>query len=220
MSIGLHNRLIGRPGRIAGLKRFIDYAMGHEGVWFPRRIDIAEHWKTHHAPAAQIEPFTLSKAEFMQDFAVIFEHSPWIAEAAFELELGPAHSSAIGMHNALCRVFRSAPEAKKREVLLAHPDLAGKLAAAEKLTEDSTSEQAAAGLNALTDAERDSFTRLNAAYREKHGFPFIIAARDHDKAGILAAFERRLAHDSAAEFAEACAQVERIALLRLQEKLP
>ncbi|MEJ2035111.1 MAG: allantoinase PuuE [Maritimibacter sp.] len=220
MSIGLHNRLIGRPGRIAGLKRFIDYAMGHEGVWFPRRIDIAEHWKTHHAPVAQIEPFALSKAEFLQEFAGIFEHSPWIAEAAFELELGPAHSSAIGMHNALCRVFRSAPEAKKREVLLAHPDLAGKLAAAEKLTADSTSEQASAGLDALTDAERESFTRLNSAYREKHGFPFIIAARDHDKAGILAAFERRLAHDSAAEFAEACAQVERIALLRLQEKLP
>ncbi len=220
MSIGLHNRLIGRPGRIMGLRRFMAYAASHEGVWFPRRIEIAEHWKTHHAPVAQIEPFTLTKGKFLAVFGAIFEHSPWIAEGAFDLELGPAHGSAIGMHNALCRVFRAAPKDKRLEVLRAHPDLAGKLAAAKRLTEDSTSEQASAGLDALTDDEREAFTRLNAAYSDKHGFPFIIAVRDHSKAGILAAFERRLDNDSDSEFAEACAQVERIALLRLQELLP
>ena len=81
---------------------------------------------------------------------------------------------------------------------------------------DSTAEQASAGLDALTDAERAFFTALNADYTEKHGFPFIIAVRDHDKAGILAAFETRLANDTETEFATACAQVERIARLRLE----
>jgi len=117
-------------------------------------------------------------------------------------------------------VFRKAARNKRLEVLRAHPDLAGKLAAARRLTEDSTSEQASAGLDALTDAERARFAELNTAYVAKHGFPFIIAVRDHDKPGILAAFERRLAQDSEAEFAEACRQVERIAALRLSDRLP
>ena len=105
-------------------------------------------------------------------------------------------------------------------MLLAHPDLAGKLAAAKRLTADSTAEQASAALDALTDAERATFERLNAAYTARHGFPFIIAVRDNTKASILAAFETRIAHDSATEFATACAQVERIAELRLKDILP
>jgi len=105
-------------------------------------------------------------------------------------------------------------------VLTAHPDLAGKLAAARRLTEASTAEQAGAGLDALTDAERAEFTDLNAAYMARHGFPFIIAVRDNSRATILAAFRRRLEQDSEAEFAEACAQVERIAELRLKDMLP
>ena len=104
-------------------------------------------------------------------------------------------------------------------VLTAHPDLAGKLAQAKRLTAESTSEQASAGLDALTDAERAEFETLNTGYMEKHGFPFIIAVRDHDKAGILHAFQRRLHNTRDAEFAEACAQVERIAELRLKDML-
>lgn len=105
-------------------------------------------------------------------------------------------------------------------MLQAHPDLAGKLAAARRLTADSTAEQASAALDALTDAERATFQRLNAEYITHHGFPFIIAVRDHTKASILAAFHTRLANDTATEFATACAQVERIALLRLKAILP
>ena len=146
--------------------------------------------------------------------------SPWIAERAHALELSPAHDSAAGVHSALARMFRSASVQERLGVLTAHPDLAGKLAQARRLTAESTSEQAAAGLDALTDAERDTFQELNAAYVEKHGFPFIIAVRDHDKQGILAAFERRLANDRETEFAEAARQVERIAALRLSDMLP
>ena len=89
-----------------------------------------------------------------------------------------------------------------------------------RLTADSTAEQASAGLDALTDAERAEFERLNAAYVDKHGFPFIIAVRDHDKPGIMAAMARRLDNTTETEFTEACAQVERIARLRLSALLP
>jgi chitin deacetylase len=117
-------------------------------------------------------------------------------------------------------VLRSASEEEKLGVLQAHPDLAGKLAAAKRLTADSTAEQASAGLDHLTDEERERFTALNTAYMERHGFPFIIAVRDNTKASILSAFERRLHNDHATEFAEALRQVERIAELRLKAILP
>ena len=219
-SIGLHNRLIGRPGKIAGLQRFLDYAQGHEGVWFPRRIDIARHWAKVHPHMRFERPSQMDRARFVARFGSIFEHSPWIAERAHDLELGPAHDSATGLHNALARMFRSATAEERMAVLRAHPDLAGKLAAAKRLTPESSAEQASAALDALTDAERDSFQRLNSDYVAKHGFPFIIAVRDNTKDSILAAFATRIANDTATEFATACAQVERIAALRLKDLLP
>jgi OHCU decarboxylase len=221
MSVGLHCRLIGRPGRVAALKRFIDYVKSHDKVWLPRRIDIARHWQKHHpykAPA--LRPSRMDEASFVRTFGGIFEHSPWIAERAWQLELGPAHDSAGGLHNALCRAFRSASETERLGVLTAHPDLAGKLAQAKRLTPESTAEQASAGLDALTDEERQTFTRLNSAYVEKFGFPFIIAVKDNTKASILAAFQTRIENDRATEFATACRQVERIALHRLRDLLP
>lgn len=220
MSVGLHCRLAGRPGRILGLQRFLEHALAKGGVWFARRADIAAHWARTHPPARRERPSAMDRATFVARFGGVFEHSPWIAERAHALELGPAHDSALGLHNALARVFRAASREERLAVLRAHPDLAGRLAAARRLTPDSAAEQASAGLDALTDAERAEFERLNAAYTARHGFPFIIAVRDHDKAGILAAFRRRLANDSESEFAEACAQVERIAELRLKALLP
>ncbi len=220
MSVGLHNRLIGRPGKLAGLKRFIDHVRAHDGVWCPRRIDIARHWAATHPHLRRARPSRMERADFVAKFGGVFEHSPWIAERAFELELGPAHDSAVGMHSALVRIFRAARKEERLAVLAAHPDLAGKLAAARRLTAESSGEQASAGLDALTDAERAAFTRLNDAYTAKFGFPFIIAVRDHDKADILALFAARLENDRPTEFAEACRQVERIARLRLENMLP
>ncbi|MGB8623523.1 MAG: allantoinase PuuE, partial [Paracoccaceae bacterium] len=188
MSIGLHCRIMGRPGRVQALRRFIEYAKGHADVWFARRIEIAEHWAAHFPPRQFERPSKMPRARFVQRFGGVFEHSPWIAERAFELELGPAHDTALGVHSALARAFRSASTEERLGVLKAHPDLAGKLAAAKRLTAESTSEQASAGLDALTDAERATFTELNDAYTAKFGFPFIIAVREHDKAGILSAF--------------------------------
>ena len=218
LSIGLHCRLMGRPGRAAALKRVLDHMRAHEGVWFATRLEIARHWADVHPPMPKPCPSTMDKDGFVSEYGGIFEHSPWIAEAAFALESGPTHDTATGVHALLTRVFRSASEDQRLGVLQAHPDLAGKLAAAKQLTTDSTAEQASAGLDALTDTEKDSFTHLNTTYTEKFGFPFIIAVRDHTKASILQAFQRRIDHDRATEFEEACRQVERIAELRLQEK--
>jgi OHCU decarboxylase len=221
MSIGLHCRLIGRPGRAASLRRFIDYVKGHDRVWLPTRGEIAAHWREHHPYVApRLRPSRMEKADFVARFGGVFEHSPWIAERAFDLELGPAHDTAGGVHNALARIFRSAGDEERLGVLKAHPDLAGKLAQAKRLTAESTAEQASAGLDALSDGERETFTRLNADYVEKFGFPFIIAVKGLTKAEILDAFRTRIGNDHAAEFDTACRQVERIALLRLKDMLP
>ncbi|WP_259129427.1 2-oxo-4-hydroxy-4-carboxy-5-ureidoimidazoline decarboxylase, partial [Rhizobium sp. BK661] len=103
--------------------------------------------------------------------------------------------------------------------LRAHPDLAGRLAIAGELTEDSKKEQAGAGLDRLNAQEHDRFTELNTAYVEKFGFPFIIAVKGLSKDDILAAFERRIGNTSDEEFETATAQVERIAFLRLETML-
>ena len=220
MSIGLHCRLMGRPGRAQALQDFLEYANSHEGVWFATREQIADHWATQNPHVRYERPSEMSEETFVSKYGSIFEHSPWIAEGAYNLELGAVHDTAIGLHNALCRVFRSSSEEQRLDVLKAHPDLAGKLAQAKSLTAESTSEQAAAGLDHLTDDEKAMFTSLNTQYVSKHGFPFIIAVRDHDKASILAAFHRRIGNDWAVEFKEACKQVERIADFRLMDILP
>ena len=220
MSIGLHCRLVGRPGRVEALRQFIEYAQSYDNVWFATREQIAEHWATVHPHKHRVRPSEMSKSMFVETYGGIFEHSAWIAERAFEGELGFAHDTALGLHNALARVFRTASEEERMGVLVAHPDLAGKLAAAKRLTAESTSEQASAGLDALTDAERATFEKANAAYTAKFGFPFIIAVRDHDKASILKQFETRLQNDRDAEFSTACRQVERIAEFRLMDILP
>jgi OHCU decarboxylase len=220
MSIGLHCRLMGRPGRAQALQQFLEYANSHEDVWFATREQIADHWAAQNPHVRYARPSEMSRETFVTKFGSIFEHSPWIAQGAFELELGRTHDTAIGLHNALCRIFRSATEEQRLGVLTAHPDLAGKLAQAKSLTAESTSEQAAAGLDFLTEDEKATFTKLNTEYVTKHGFPFITAVRDHDKASILDAFNRRTKNDRDTEFKEACKQVERIADFRLMDILP
>ncbi|MEO9823194.1 MAG: allantoinase PuuE [Paracoccaceae bacterium] len=218
LSIGLHCRLVGRPGRAAALKRAIAYMESHDDVWFATREEIAAHWNETHPAPSERRASEMSEAEFVAAFGGIFEHSDWIAQGAHALELGPTHDTATGVHSALCRVFRTASEEQRLDVLNAHPDLAGKLAEAKRLTAESTAEQASVGLDALTDDERTKLSALNTAYTETFGFPFIIAVRDHTKSSIIEAFERRAKNTRDAEFAEACRQVERIAELRLSEK--
>lgn len=219
MSIGLHCRLAGRPGRAMAIQRFLDHARSHDGVWFATRLDIARHWAREHPYQPRQRPSQMGREEFVQKFGGIYEHSPFIAERVWDGEMGAIHDTPAGLAARMAQVFRGASDQERLGVLVAHPDLAGKLAQAKRLTAESTSEQASAGLDALTDAERETFQRINADYVEKHGFPFIIAVRDHDKAGILAAMQRRLANDTPTERAEAERQVMRIAELRLRDAL-
>ena len=108
---------------------------------------------------------------------------------------------------------------QKRALIQAHPDLAGRLAQAKRLTAESTGEQASAGLDRLSADELARFTALNDAYRSRFGFPFIMAVKGKSKAEILAAFERRLANDADAETRTALAEIDRIAALRLKDIL-
>lgn len=221
MSIGLHCRLIGRPGRLAALKRFIDYANSYQNVWFARRIDIAKHWaKTHPPEISTNQPCQMNRETFVATFGSVFEHSPWIAENAFDADLGPANDTADGLHHAMKIQFRLANDDKRLAVLNAHPDLAGKLAQAKRLTTQSTNEQAGAGLDLLTDDERETFTELNTRYTERFGFPYIIAVKGLTKNDILSAFKTRIDNNRETEFKTACSQVEKIALLRLKDLLP
>ena len=109
---------------------------------------------------------------------------------------------------------------QKRSLLDAHPDLAGRLALARSLTADSTGEQAGAGLDRLSPAELARFTELNGDYRARFGFPFIMAVKGSTKGQILDAFVNRLRNGAEEEFELALAEVARIALLRLRDRLP
>lgn len=161
-----------------------------------------------------------ARADFVSMFGGVFEHSPFIAERAYDAGLMLVPLTAKSVHDALTSIFRRASREERLGVLRAHPDLAGKLAIAGGLTEDSKKEQAGAGLDRLSAAEHARFTELNTAYIEKFGFPFIIAVKGLTKDDILAAFEKRIHNSAEEEFATATAQVEKIALLRLQSLLP
>lgn len=161
-----------------------------------------------------------ARGDFIEKFGGVFEHSPFIAERAYDAGLILIPLRAKGVHDAMASVFRKASYDERLGVLRAHPDLAGKLAIAGGLTEDSRQEQAGAGLDRLSPAEHARFTELNDAYTEKFGFPFIIAVKGLNKDDILAAFEKRVHNTAEEEFATATGQVERIALLRLTALLP
>ncbi|WP_064695335.1 2-oxo-4-hydroxy-4-carboxy-5-ureidoimidazoline decarboxylase [Rhizobium aegyptiacum] len=162
----------------------------------------------------------LSREDFVSRFGGVFEHSSFIAERAYDDGGVREPLTATGVHAALAAVFRAASHEERLGVLRAHPDLAGRLAIAGELTEDSRKEQAGAGLDRLSADEHARFTQLNSAYVEKFGFPFIIAVKGLGKDDILTAFETRIGNGRDEEFATAAAQVERIALLRLTSMLP
>ncbi|MGI4765776.1 MAG: allantoinase PuuE [Janthinobacterium lividum] len=220
MSVGLHCRLVGRPGRASALARFLDYVQAHDRVWLARRVDIARHWIHTHPPAGGYRPSRMGEALFVEVFGDVFEHNPEIARAAQRAGLGPDEDSAEGLHAAMVRVMRALPDGQKRALLDSHPDLAGRLALAKGLTAESTSEQAGAGLDRLTAAELSRFTELNDGYRERFGFPFIMAVKGRSKDEVLAGYVERLRNEKGAELVRALAEVERIALLRLKDRLP
>ena len=220
MSIGLHCRLVGRPGRAAALARFLDYVQSHDRVWVATRLDIARHWIKHHPPKGGYTPSHMSPSLFREVYGDIFEHSAYLADMVYAAGLTAQHDTASGLHAAFVASLQSTSAEQKIALIKAHPDLAGRLALAGHLTEDSTREQSSAGLDQLSAEELAQFTKLNESYKAKFGFPFIFAVKGKTKTDILAAFQSRLNTSAEAEFAEALSQIERIALLRLKDRLP
>ena len=153
-----------------------------------------------------------SRDAFLAVLGGVFEHSPWVAEAVMARR---PFASLAALDAAMTAALRAAPAERQLALLQAHPDLAGAAARAGTLTQFSTAEQQAAGLVNLSAADAERFTKLNATYRARFGFPFIICARRHAKDSILTQFERRLANDAEAERASALDEVTRIARLRL-----
>lgn len=151
-------------------------------------------------------------AAFVETLAEIFEHSPWVAEAA---EGARPFESRESLLAAMVAVVLAAPQPQKLALIRAHPDLAGRLAVQGELTEASTAEQASAGLDQCTPAELTRFRSLNQAYTTKFGFPFVMAIKGRSRAEILDSFAQRLENDDAAEFDAALEQIAEIARLRL-----
>jgi 2-oxo-4-hydroxy-4-carboxy-5-ureidoimidazoline decarboxylase len=143
--------------------------------------------------------------------SALFEHSPWVEARA------DARPSSGNRHADLMAVVHSATPDEQLALIRAHPELAGKAAIDRTLTDASAAEQASAGLDRLTPDEYDRFHALNAAYRDRFGFPFIICVRLTDKAGILAAMEQRLANGRETEVATALAEIGKIVHLRLEQ---
>lgn len=164
-------------------------------------------------PPLLAEINALDRAGFVARLGGIFEHSPWVAERAAGAR---PFVSLAALHGAMVRSMRAGSEAEKTALLCAHPELAGREAMEGRLTADSTGEQKSAGLDRLDAAEMRRLAEMNAAYRAKFGFPFIIAVRARTKAEILSEFARRLARAPAEERAAALAEVETIARIRLE----
>jgi 2-oxo-4-hydroxy-4-carboxy-5-ureidoimidazoline decarboxylase len=168
------------------------------------------------AKVALAELNAADEAAFMTALGDVYEHAPWVAQAASKQRPFP---TLAALHKAMMAAVRAATAEQQMALIKGHPDLAGKAARAGAMTEDSKAEQASAGLDRLSEAEFAQFHRLNSAYREKFGIPFIICARRHNKDSILQQFERRLQNSMAAETETALGEIFRITALRLDQRL-
>ncbi|NDL69765.1 2-oxo-4-hydroxy-4-carboxy-5-ureidoimidazoline decarboxylase [Halomonas alkaliphila] len=183
-------------------------------------IDALESFvPTSSLPALTPAPSTCSLETFVLHYGDVYEHSPWVAEAAWKKGLTDTHNSPDALAELMGLMLQQAEPDLQIAVIQAHPDLAGKAAMAGELTQDSTKEQAGAGLDQCTPDEFARFEYLNAAYKEKFGFPFVIAVKGLDRHAILAAFEERLNNGLAEERETAIEQIIRIARFRLRARV-
>jgi len=156
---------------------------------------------------------SLAMEDFVKRFGAVYEHSPWVAEQCFVQACKVQDPVKLAEIFAAC-VDRAGTETKLA-LIRAHPDLAGRAAVAGGLTADSSDEQASAGIGQCTPEEFRRFQEHNARYKEKFGFPFIMAVRNSNRHQILAAFERRLKNSRDQEFEQAMVEIHEIARLRL-----
>jgi OHCU decarboxylase len=157
----------------------------------------------------------LSKGEFVSRFGSLYEHSPWVAEQAWNTR---PFTSLDDLRGALVEAVRAAPDRRKVDLIRSHPDLAGKAAVAGELTAESEGEQASAGLDRLSPEEYELFARMNREYREKFGFPMVVAVKRHgSKESILRNAKERLGNSREREIEAALDEIHEIARLRLED---
>jgi 2-oxo-4-hydroxy-4-carboxy-5-ureidoimidazoline decarboxylase len=154
---------------------------------------------------------TLPAPAFVAGLRDVFEHALWVAETAAS---GRPYPTVSALHDAMMAAVRNAPAERQVAFIGGHPELGSRVRRAE-LTDHSQAEQGGLGLDRLSASEFDRFNRLNAAYRDKFGFPFIICVRRHTRDSILNQFERRLAHDLTTEREAALHEIGLITRLRL-----
>ncbi|GCD52479.1 2-oxo-4-hydroxy-4-carboxy-5-ureidoimidazoline decarboxylase [Acetobacter pasteurianus] len=159
---------------------------------------------------------TLSPQQFVETFGGIYEHSPWVAEAAAKQR---PFASMQQMKHAFSQAVQQAPESQKLALVRSHPELGHRMGVDPDLSAESTQEQGSAGLDRLSPAEYRQLRDLNDAYQKKFGVPFVICVRQATKAVILEAMEQRLTSSFTEELAEALKQIDAIAALRLQDKV-
>ncbi len=157
---------------------------------------------------------TLDQNAFITALGSLFEGPPWIVTQAWHARpfTSPEH-----LHQALCEVIYNTPVEQQVALISAHPDLVGRAALAGTLSTESTSEQASAGLDHLSPEEIATFNRLNQAYRDRFGFPFVICARENKKDSILTGFNTRLRNSRDHEIETALGEVAKICYFRLRD---
>lgn len=167
-------------------------------------------------PPSLAELNDASPPRFVALLAGVFEHAPWVAEAVL-----PARpfASLDALHAAMMATLQALPEPALLALLRGHPELAGEAARTGRMTSDSTDEQGSLALQALAPAEAAQWDALNAAYRERFGFPFILCIRRHSRASALQAFEQRLHNPRATELHNALAEIAAISRLRLAQRV-
>lgn len=154
------------------------------------------------------------REEFVSRYGGIYEHSFWVAEQGFADACDVSDVNALA--TVLAKVVDATSHEQKLALIRAHPDLAGRAAVAGELTGVSTEEQAGAGIDQCSEEEFQRFQTLNDRYKEKFGFPFVMAVRNSNRKEILAGFTSRLQNDADMEFARAISEIHKIARLRLQ----
>src|ERR1700676_5468484 len=212
--VGLRGQRRRRTDRLDRVPAQQDRAVGEGGAVVVEGRDqrrVAEKQRANGNRPAMTSIAALNAADratFVAAVGFAFEDSPWIAEAGWERR---PFADVNDLHAALVSVVANAPGEQQVALIAAHPDLAGRVAREGRLTAASRDEQAAAGLHRLSAEQLERFEAANAAYRARFGFPFVICAREHDQASILAALERRAVGDRAAEIATALDEIAKIA---------
>ncbi|MEE3718054.1 2-oxo-4-hydroxy-4-carboxy-5-ureidoimidazoline decarboxylase [Tumidithrix elongata RA019] len=154
----------------------------------------------------------MDRGAFTDALGAVFEDTPAIAERTWDKR---PFQSIAELHAAMILVVNSMSLSEQMALICAHPSLGDRV----KMAEASVLEQSSLGLDRLSQDEYNLFQALNRAYRERFGFPFIIAVRNHSKASILEAFEQRLQNPAKTEKEQALKEIAQIAWFRLQDSI-